>query len=102
MRAIIAMQMMLAVSLPGAVSAQGRSCAPRVVVVERLEQKYGETRQAIGIGQQGMVMETFASDETGSWTITVTMPTGMTCLMASGQAYESVAEDRSSPDGDET
>ncbi|KPD13549.1 hypothetical protein [Phaeobacter sp. 11ANDIMAR09] len=72
--------------------AQGRNCAPRDVVVERLASKYGESRQAIGIGQQGMVMETFASAESGSWTITVTMPTGMTCLMASGQSFEALAE----------
>ncbi len=72
--------------------AQGRNCAPREVVVERLASKYGESRQAIGIGQQGMVMETFASAESGSWTITVTMPTGMTCLMASGQSFEALAE----------
>ena len=72
--------------------AQGRNCAPREVVVERLAEKYGESRQAIGIGQQGMVMETFASAESGSWTITVTMPTGMTCLMASGQSFEALAE----------
>jgi hypothetical protein len=57
--------------------AQGRNCAPREVVVERLASKYGESRQAIGIGQQG---------------ITVTMPTGMTCLMASGQSFEALAE----------
>lgn len=74
-------------------SAQGRNCAPREVVVERLASKYGESRKAIGIGQQGMVMETFASDESGSWTITVTMPTGMTCLMASGQSFEALNED---------
>jgi len=73
-------------------SAQGRNCAPREVVVQRLAEKYGESRQSIGLGQQGMVMETFASAESGSWTITVTMPTGMTCLMASGQSYEALAE----------
>lgn len=72
--------------------AQGRNCAPREVVVERLASKYGESRQAIGIGQQGMVMETFASGETGSWTITVTSPNGMTCLVASGQSFEALAE----------
>lgn len=74
------------------VAAQTRNCAPRKVVIERLAEKYGESRQAIGIGQQGMVMETFASAESGSWTITVTMPTGMTCLMASGQSFEALAE----------
>lgn len=75
-----------------AATAQGRNCAPRDVVVKRLAEKYGESRQSIGVGGEGMVMETFASNESGSWTITVTMPNGMTCLMASGQSYEALAE----------
>ncbi|UWQ92183.1 hypothetical protein K3727_05120 [Rhodobacteraceae bacterium M382] len=69
-----------------------RNCAPRTVVVDRLAQGYGETRQSIGLGAQGAVVEVFASDETGSWTITVTLPNGLTCLVASGQSYETLAE----------
>ena len=69
-----------------------RNCAPRPVVVDRLAQSYGETRQSIGLGAQGAVVEVFASDETGSWTITVTMPNGLTCLVASGQSFETLAE----------
>lgn len=70
----------------------GRNCGPRGVVVERLAEGYGETRQSIGLGANNAMIEVFASDETGSWTITVTMPGGMTCLVASGQAFETVAE----------
>ncbi|MDE4132887.1 hypothetical protein PXK00_07180 [Phaeobacter sp. QD34_3] len=80
--------------------AQGRNCAPREVVVERLAEKYGESRQSIGLGGQGMVMETFASPESGTWTITVTMPNGLTCLMASGQSYEVLAEALPNTDND--
>ncbi len=71
--------------------AQG-NCAPRASVIERLAERYGEARRGIGMVQQGSVMEVFASDETGTWTITLTMPDGTTCLVASGQAYETVAE----------
>ncbi len=75
------------------VSAQGsRNCAPRPVVVERLADGYGETRQSIGLGARGALVEVFASQETGSWTITVTTPAGLTCLIASGQSFESVTE----------
>lgn len=70
----------------------GRNCAPREAVVERLAEGYGETRQSVGLGSNNAVVEVFASDETGSWTITVTMPGGLTCLVASGQSYETVAE----------
>lgn len=69
-----------------------RQCAPRDTVVARLAETYGESRQAIGLGGNNAVMEVFASEESGSWTITVTMVNGMTCLLASGQAFETLAE----------
>ncbi|MEQ6202334.1 hypothetical protein ABMC88_04700 [Sulfitobacter sp. HNIBRBA2951] len=74
-------------------SAQGtRNCGPRDTVVERLATGYGETRQSVGIGSNNAMVEVFASDETGSWTILVTQATGLSCLVASGQSYEQVAE----------
>ncbi|PTX52925.1 hypothetical protein C8N44_101216 [Allosediminivita pacifica] len=69
-----------------------RQCAPRDQVVERLAKKYGETRQSIGLGTNNHLMEVFASDKTGSWTITVTTTAGLTCLLATGQAFETLAE----------
>ena len=68
------------------------NCAPRDVVVDRLAQRYGETCQSMGLGANNAVIEVFASDETGSWTITVTSANGITCLVASGQAFEALAE----------
>ena len=68
-------------------------CALRPQVLETLAQKYGETRRSMGIAADQTVMELFASAETGSWTLTVTLPTGMTCLMAAGQNFESLAEE---------
>ncbi|WP_442920375.1 hypothetical protein [Marinovum sp. 1_MG-2023] len=70
----------------------GQNCAPRPKVIARLAEKYGETRQSIGLGSQNAVVEVFASQETGSWTIIVTMANGVTCLLASGQAFETLAE----------
>ena len=67
-------------------------CATRDKVVELLASKYGETRHGIGLAANNTVMEVFASDKTGTWTITVTMPTGVTCMVASGQGYEVMTE----------
>ncbi|WP_375689072.1 hypothetical protein [Pseudooceanicola sp. LIPI14-2-Ac024] len=75
-----------------AAQAQGRPCAPRDNVIARLAERYGESRKSIGIGANNQVVEMFASDESGTWTITVTSPTGLTCLVASGQAYEAMAD----------
>lgn len=73
-------------------NAQGQRCGPRTAIVEKLAQKYGETRQSMGLAANNAVIEVFASDETGTWTITVTGTNGLTCLVASGQAYEQLAE----------
>ena len=69
-----------------------RNCGPREAVIERLASNYCETRQSVGIGSNNAMVEVFASDETGSWTILVTMPTGQSCLVASGQSFEEVAD----------
>ncbi|MDF3412862.1 hypothetical protein HKX54_00195 [Sulfitobacter sp. M57] len=75
------------------VAAQGtRNCAPRQAVMDRLADGYGETRQSVGLGSNNAMVEVYASAETGSWTITVTSPGGLTCLVASGQSFETVAE----------
>ncbi|MGL6211057.1 MAG: hypothetical protein ACRC14_14640 [Paracoccaceae bacterium] len=68
-------------------------CAARVQVLEALSDKYGETRRGIGVAGNNTVMELFASDASGSWTITATMPDGRTCVMASGQGFETMAEE---------
>ena len=70
--------------------AQVRNCAPRADVIERLEERYGETVQGVGLARQGAV-EIFANTETGSWTITLTHPSGITCLVAAGRNYENVS-----------
>ncbi len=79
---------------------QSNACAPREQVVEKLARTYGETRQSIGLGSNNAVMELFASDSTGTWTITVTTTAGMTCLVASGQAFEAMAEALAEPEHD--
>lgn len=78
-----------------------RNCAPRAVVLDRLAGHYGETRQSVGLGSNNAVVEVFASSETGTWTITVTLPDGLTCLVASGQSFETLAE-ALPPDGNDT
>lgn len=79
--------------LAGPAAAQnGPNCGPRELVVERLASRFGETRQSMGLGANNAVVEVFASEESGSWTITVTSPAGLTCLVASGQAFEELAD----------
>lgn len=74
-----------------------QNCAPRDLVIERLASAYGEARQSIGLAQNNTMVEVFASVETGTWTITVTNASGLTCLVASGQAFERLTETLPTP-----
>ncbi len=72
--------------------AQNMRCADRNQVVDKLHKKYGETRQSIGLNRSSGVVETYASLETGTWTILLTLPNGQTCMIASGEGYENLDE----------
>lgn len=74
------------------IRAQSSGCAPHAQVLEQLADRYGESRQTIGLGANNSVVETWANPDSGTWTITVTSPGGPTCLVASGQAFELLAE----------
>ena len=82
----------VALTFANAADAQ-QQCAPREVVIQHLGERFGETRQTIGLGQENRVFETFASEESGTWTITVTLPNGVTCLVASGRGFERLDEE---------
>lgn len=67
------------------------NCAERETVIDRLSSKYGESRQSVGVAANQSLVEVFANAGTGSWSITVTLPDGRTCLVASGMSYEALA-----------
>lgn len=75
-----------------AMPAAAQNCAPRDVVIKNLAEKYGETRQVIGLDGRGNVMEVFGNVDSGSWTLTVTSPNGQVCMVAAGQQFEILAE----------
>lgn len=67
---------------------QDTNCAPREKVVARLAERFGEARQSRGLSSGQALVELFASPETGTWTIVVTRPDGLTCLLAAGHSIQ--------------
>ena len=62
------------------------------MVAENLANQFGEVRRSMGLAQDNTVMELFAAAETGTWTLTVTLPSGLTCLVAAGNNFETTNE----------
>ncbi|MEL7465776.1 MAG: hypothetical protein AAFN79_17030 [Pseudomonadota bacterium] len=80
------------VAASSAKAQQGGLCGQRDQIVSQLQSVHGESRQAVGLQQNARVMETYANPETGSWTIIVSTPTGVACLVAAGEAFQANAE----------
>lgn len=65
-------------------------CAQRDVVVKRLTDIYSETLVAGGLQHSRdtrSMMEIWTSAETGSFTVLVTSPLGISCIVATGTDY---------------
>lgn len=63
------------------------ACAERDMVVDRLDEQYGEHRNNMMLDAQGNLVELFSNLETGSWTLMVTLPGGPTCILSMGESF---------------
>ena len=68
-------------------------CGERRAVVANLEKTYSEasvsTGLSIGLASNGSVIEVLASPS-GSFTIILTQPNGLSCVMAAGENWENL------------
>jgi len=75
-------------ALPPAPAGAQMVCGKRADIISQLSERYGETRRSMGLAEGRGVVELYASEETGSWTILMTNPRGIACMMAAGQSFE--------------
>ena len=74
---------------PGLAQGQGQAlCGERTQLLENLERAYGETPRAIGLSQDGGLLEILVSPA-GGWSILVTYPNKPSCVVATGESWES-------------
>ncbi len=77
------------IALPGAPVAAQMACGKRDFVVEKLSEKYGETRRGGGLAGPTAIFEIWASDKPPyTWTILSTTPNGWACIMAVGDGWQ--------------
>lgn len=73
------------------VDAQIGPCDKRPDVVAHLKKEYKESPRSMGLASNGSVIEVFVSPK-GSFTIIITQPTGISCLVAGGENWEDLPE----------
>lgn len=64
-------------------------CGAHTLVSDNLQQAYAEAPVSMGVTAGGAVVEVFASQK-GTWTLVITQPNGVSCLIAAGQDWESL------------
>lgn len=69
-------------------------CAPRAEMIQRLQVEYGAARQGIGLDGPERMMEIWAAERSGDWTLVLTYADGKSCIVAMGEDWEAVAPDR--------
>jgi len=72
----------------GAGAAQAEMlCGERDQIIGELKKTWEEDRTAIGLSNNGGVLEVFSSEQ-GTWTLLLTMPEGKTCMIGAGEHWE--------------
>jgi len=61
-------------------------CTERDTLLSQLEHKYGEVPVAIGVAD-GRLVELLTAKDGITWTIILTSPQGVSCLIASGDGW---------------
>lgn len=62
-------------------------CGQRAQIIDSIDKKYQERPNAFGISGDKLLVELFTS-EAGSWTMIMTKPGGVSCILAVGQSWE--------------
>ena len=66
-------------------------CGNHADIEKRLQTGYQEVRTGVGLAGNGGLIELYTSEK-GTFTIVLTRPNGMSCLMAVGENWEIVKD----------
>lgn len=70
-----------------ALSQSALTCAPRTVFTEAMTENRGEEMIGGGLHNGQQIVEIWASEETGSFTILMTFANGSSCLIGTGTHF---------------
>lgn len=75
-------------AMPSSAQAQAPTCVKRTELIKHLANKFHETPAAVGVADNGTLLEVFVSTTNETWTVAVTLPNGLACMLATGQQWQ--------------
>ena len=67
-------------------------CNSRETVLELLSEKYSEAPVAVGVANNGGLVEVLSTGDGETWSIIITSPKGMSCLVAAGEGWRKMEQ----------
>ena len=74
----------------GGAEAQQVACAPHDAMAKRLGARFAEVPASKGLASSGKLVELFTSEDGGTWTLVLTEPRGVSCIVAAGKYWYDV------------
>lgn len=84
-------------ALPGVAFAAPMACSARTDVITKLGSKYHERLSSMALTSDGQLLEVLKSDDGTTWSILITTPKGVSCLVAAGEDWQDKFNDKSAP-----
>ena len=81
-----------ALTLLSSAAVAAPQCNTRDYVLDLLSDKYSEAPIAIGVANNGGLVEVLATGDGDTWSIIITTPQGMSCLVAAGEGWQALEQ----------
>jgi hypothetical protein len=78
----------VAMSHPAAAEQAPSACGPHPDVVKALGDRFHETQSATALTSAGTLLEVLTATDGSTWTIIVSRPDGLSCVVAAGQNWQ--------------
>ena len=86
-----AIVLILALALGVGTSARAQTvCMMHPDLANQLDSRFSEAPIAIGLASNNVVVEVFSNGDGSTWTMVLTKPDGMSCVMATGEDWETL------------
>lgn len=69
-----------------------KQCDDRDAILKTLASKYSEAPVAIGVTNNGGLVEILTTGDGKTWTLIMSSPKGMSCLVAAGQGWKKLQQ----------
>lgn len=63
-------------------------CTSHDKVTKHLDTKHTETPVSLGLATDGKVLEVFSTEDGETWTVVMTAPEGVSCIVATGKYWQ--------------